>query len=449
MRQFIVIFILLIGCLSTTSQKEVKEQLAEEFLRAYSHKNISSRMVEVSFSAKEEEVEIFEGNTQKAWAYNSSIPGPVIRIKLGDTIKIKFKNELPQPTTIHFHGIRVPNAMDGVPGVTQLPIKPGEIFVYEFTPKDPGTYWFHPHIRGHEQLEKGLYGGIIVEDGLTFDKDVVVFLDDWLVNKDGSINENFESLHAAMMNGRWGNVITANGKTSEIINIKSGERLRLRIINAANARIFNLTHNSTQKQEYFAIDGFFTRKPKKFSWYDLAPGNRIDLDIYTNESFVIYDARTRRILVKINVTTSQPLKEKEALPIAQYIPSLKKAAQLEFDREYVYRIERRPGGPVWTINGKSWPEYESYIFEAGKFNIIRLRDQSGRIHPVHFHGLFFKVLRRNGKFVDEGSFRDTVILYPNDVVDVALVPLDKGKWVNHCHIQEHAERGFMTAIEVV
>ncbi len=449
--------ILLLGCVQTSSETDtpinktalLKESLAEDFLKAYDNKPISNNIVEVSFTAKEDTLEIFENSVQKAWAYNGSIPGPIIRIKLGDTLRINFTNELPQSTTIHFHGIRVPNAMDGVPGVTQPPIEPGEGFTYEFKPKEPGTYWFHPHVRGTEQLERGLYGAIIVEDNLEFDKDEVVFIDDWLITKEGDLYENFDSRHAAMMNGRWGNVLTANGKYLYTINLNSGERLRLRLINSANARIFNMTHNSSTEQFFFAVDGFYTREPMEFTWFDMGPGNRLDLDIVANESFVIYEARERRALIYINVTGEGQI-SRDPLPINQHIPALENASTLEPDREYVYEITMKPGiGPVWTINGKSWPDYEPYVFKGGEFNVIRLTDRSRRIHPIHFHGLFFKVIRRNGEFVDEGFYRDTVILYPNDVVDVALVPVDKGTWVNHCHIQEHAERGFMTAIEVI
>ena len=97
-----------------------------------------------------------DGVEFEGFAYNGQVPGPVWRITKGDTIRVNFQNKLPQPTTVHFHGIRVPNAMDGVPGVTQDPVEPGGSFVYEFTPKDAGTFWFHPHVHTSEQMEKGL-----------------------------------------------------------------------------------------------------------------------------------------------------------------------------------------------------------------------------------------------------------------------------------------------------
>jgi FtsP/CotA-like multicopper oxidase with cupredoxin domain len=100
----------------------------------------------------------------KVWAYNGQVPGPVLRVRLGETLRVHFTNNLPEETTIHWHGVRLPNAMDGVPGVTQPPVPPAGEFVYEFTPKDAGTFWFHPHVRASEQVERGLYGVLVVED---------------------------------------------------------------------------------------------------------------------------------------------------------------------------------------------------------------------------------------------------------------------------------------------
>src|SRR5258708_4048565 len=116
-----------------------------------------------------------DGRRLHVWAYNGTVPGPTLRVRLGETLRVRFTNRLPQPTTIHWHGVRVPNAMDGVPGVTQPAIQPGESFVYEFTPKDAGTFWFHPHLRSSEQIERGLFGVLVVEDRLPrpYSRDVV------------------------------------------------------------------------------------------------------------------------------------------------------------------------------------------------------------------------------------------------------------------------------------
>lgn len=142
----------------------LSDRLFAEFEGSYPDDlEASGRVHEVAIAAAPTEVEI-GGRKLKVWAYNGQVPGPTIRIRLGDTLRAHFVNRLRDETTIHWHGVRVPNAMDGVPHVTQPPVKPGESFLYEFTPKDAGTYWFHPHVRGSEQVERGLHGVLIVED---------------------------------------------------------------------------------------------------------------------------------------------------------------------------------------------------------------------------------------------------------------------------------------------
>src|SRR5207253_4788676 len=136
--------------------------------------------------------------------------GPVLRVRLGDTVRATLVNDLPQPTTIHWHGVRLPNAMDGVPGVAQPPVEPGQRFTYEFTPKDAGTFWFHPHLRASEQVERGLFGVLIVEDAqpAPYARDLVWVLDDWLLDEGGPGRERqifgeFNTPHDLAHDGRW------------------------------------------------------------------------------------------------------------------------------------------------------------------------------------------------------------------------------------------------------
>src|SRR5256885_11963791 len=142
-------------------------------------------------------LKLIDGRDLDVWAYNGQVPGPVFRVKLGETLRVHFVNRLPQPTTIHWHGIRLPNGMDGVPGVTQPPIEPGASFTYEFTPKDAGTFWFHPHIRSSEQVERGLFGALIVEDREPppFSRDELWGLDDLLLAPGGQIFPHCNTRH--------------------------------------------------------------------------------------------------------------------------------------------------------------------------------------------------------------------------------------------------------------
>jgi FtsP/CotA-like multicopper oxidase with cupredoxin domain len=144
------------------------------------------------------------------WAFNGRVPGPEIRVRQGGRARIRVENRLPEETTVHWHGIRVPNTMDGVPHLTQKPIVPGDAFVYEFDCPDAGTYWFHPHQRSHVQVGRGLYGAFIVEEAeaVAVDRDVTWILDDWRLLRDASISGDFGNMHDVSHNGRIGNTVT-------------------------------------------------------------------------------------------------------------------------------------------------------------------------------------------------------------------------------------------------
>ena len=180
-----------------------------------------------------------EASQIPVWGYNGSVPGPALRLGQGEAFEVLLENALEEKTTIHWHGVRVPNAMDGVPHLTQPPVEPGERFRYAFTPEDAGTFWYHPHQRSFEQVGRGLYGPLIIEeaDPPQVDRDLVWMLDDWRLNDQGQISGGFGSRHDAMMAGRIGNTITINGKPAAPLIARPNERIRLRLVNAANAPI--------------------------------------------------------------------------------------------------------------------------------------------------------------------------------------------------------------------
>jgi FtsP/CotA-like multicopper oxidase with cupredoxin domain len=175
-------------------------------------------------------------------AYNGSVPGPVYRLRNGEHFELEFDNALDRPTTVHWHGLRVPNAMDGVPVLTQAPVAPGGRFRYAFTARNPGTYWYHPHFQSAEQLDRGLQGVIIVEDDdpPPVDRELLWVLDDWRLDGTGQITDDFGDLHDASHQGRFGNTATVNGRVPEEVRVRAGERIRLRLVNVANAWIFGL-----------------------------------------------------------------------------------------------------------------------------------------------------------------------------------------------------------------
>lgn len=441
--------------------REIKESLLEEFDNAYV-KNIPKKTGEIkefNITASVSYVEIMPGKKVEVWSYNGIVPGPKLEVNLGDKIKVNFKNELPQETTLHWHGVRVPNAMDGVPGVTQEPIKSGESFVYEFIPKDAGTFWFHPHVRTSEQLGRGLYGTLVVKDPneYTYKQDELWVLDDWRLVEGGKIFDQFVTPMDLMHDGRWGNFIKVNDGLGSL-EISKGEHVRLRLVNTSNARIYKPKFSADLSVKVIAIDGLLVKEPFNYSPLDISPGNRIDLDIsLTNEaevgkSYEVFDTFTRENNTLGNITVGLNSNEEDIrfkIPQNTKVPLWNDARALEVDKEFV--LNARSGGMMnieWTINGKTMEESDPVVLKKDNFYKMRFKNDSGRLHPMHIHGQFFKVISRDGIDVHEEYFRDTVLVYPNETVDIGLIALDEGSWVSHCHIVEHADSGMMFEFNV-
>jgi FtsP/CotA-like multicopper oxidase with cupredoxin domain len=392
------------------------------------------------------------------WNYNDQIPGPLLRGKAGTTLTVAVSNQLKEPTSVHWHGLRIDNAMDRVPGVTQDPIEPGETFTYRLKLEEAGTYWYHPHFNAGEQLERGLKGALIVEEKeqLPWSQDVVWLLDDWRFQRDGTIYPHFNTRHDLMHDGRWGNAVTVNGQVKPALTVSPGERIRLRIINGANARIFAGTLAGLPIQ-VIAVDGRPVSTFFAFDHFILSPGNRVDLDITIpadagGKTFALEDRFTRRtnILGKINVKDVQPQTTPVFTPPKAngFIPArafdglpVAKAWDLNAVRGGQFGIG-------WAMNRRLWPAADTAGFEIGKPVKIRFTNSSSRLHPMHLHGTFFRVLEVNGEPAVEPFTRDTVLVGPRETIVIGLVPEHKGIWVTHCHIQSHADAGMMTSIQV-
>lgn len=407
--------------------------------------------------ARPTSVQQFDGRMLNVWAYNDQVPGPVLRVRLGEEIEVRLHNELPQPTSIHWHGVRVPNAMDGVPGVTQDPVAPGETFTYRFVPKDAGTFWFHPHVRGAEQVERGLYGVLIVEDAepSPYSRDEVWVLDDWRLGPDGQVDPRFVTRHDLAHDGRWGQMVTVNGDSAQEMTVRPGDRVRLRLVNTSNGRVYRPDFGDLQAK-VIAVDGMYTSRPLSPEGFEIAPGNRLDLDIEiqrgaAGRTFSIVDRFTRRpfLLSSVKVEGEAVEARNFASPSNPNVPNWRGAAERDVD--HMYRLNASRGGEhgiQWMINGRPWGEHEPTQLTEGRWVRVRFQNDSARLHPMHIHGQFFRVIARNGEAVDEPYFRDTVLLHRNETIDVGMVPLDWGRWLMHCHILEHAASGMMTEIEV-
>lgn len=414
------------------------------------------------------------------WAYDGQTPGPVLRFRQGERARIVFHNDLPQPTTVHWHGLRVPNAMDGVPGISQTPVPPGGRFVYEFDLEDAGSYWYHPHFRSAEQQDRGLHGALIVEEHspIAVDRDLVWLLDDWRLDEQGTIVEDFGNRHDASHAGRLGNTATINGRAIERFAVRGNERVRLRLVNAANAWI-NALRFTGHSPVIIALDGQpVTPHRPAGDVVVVGPAQRVDVVVdmlaapgsrHAVED-VHYPGR-EYTLVELEYA-SHPLREAPpdaplALapnPLPEPDPDSAERLMLDFAGGAMSRFQgglldgeqldaramvRR--GRFWTVNGVAAGETHGeplLRLVRGRSYRLHLHNDTAFPHPVHLHGQHFRVLSREGVAEPRRPWRDTVLLAAREHAEVLLVAHNPGHWLLHCHIPEHMDSGMSTVVEI-
>lgn len=455
------LLLLLVATLLACGPEDAVTSLTREFGDAYpASVRETGGVREFRLEAAPAVLPMFDGRSLHVWAYDGRVPGPILRARVGERLRVRFTNHLPDDTTVHWHGVRLPNAMDGAPGVTQPPVRPGETFVYEFVPRDAGTFWFHPHLRSSEQVERGLFGVLIVDEESPppYSRDVVWVLDDWRLGADGEIDPRFNTPGDLMHDGRWGNVVTVNGTLNEVLEVRPGERVRLRLVDTANGRVFKPDFGGLAPK-VIAVDGLYVPEPLPLGGFELAPGNRLDLDVtipsdWSGREIVVMDRFTRRPfpLATIRVTGAPVPTPDFASPARGFVPAWRVPDEVPAT---TIDINARRGGPFgieWTLNDVAHVGHHTMVplltLPRGRFARLRFANRSYRLHPMHVHGTFFKVLARNGSPVDEPWWRDTVLVHPQETIDVGLVPLDAGDWMLHCHVLEHAEAGMMTTVRV-
>lgn len=415
------------------------------------------------------------------WTYNGTVPGPEIRVRQGERLRVVVENRLGESTTVHWHGIRVPNAMDGVPDLTQAPIAPGGTFAYEFDVPDAGTYWYHPHQRSFEQVGRGLSGALIVEerDPIAVDRDVVWVLDDWRLKPDASISADFGNMFDISHNGRVGNTVTVNGRVPESFPVRAGERIRLRLINAANARIFGLEFGP-HRPWIIALDGQPVQPhAPEGGRVVLGPAMRADLvlDMTGGPGTVspVIDGFYSRLaykLLDLRYSDEAPIRPRPPeTPIALPANTMPEPDMARAQRHEITfsggmmggmtgaMVGGRPmdmremmnHGVAWAINGVS---VQGHVHEPlltlqrGDSAVLALRNDTAWHHPMHLHGHAFRVIARNGQPTPRREWQDTVLIGPRESADIAFVADNPGDWMLHCHILEHQEGGMMGSIRV-
>lgn len=425
-----------------------------------------------------------EGPSTALWSYGGTSPGPVIRARQGEMVKVRLRNALPQATSTHWHGIRIDNAMDGVPGLTQDLVPPGGSFDYSFVVPDAGTYWYHTHNKSWEQLARGLYGPLIVEERspLPVDREMVLVLDDWRLGEDGQIHaESFGHLRDWSHAGRLGNWLTVNGVSSPDFDVRRGERLRLRLINCANARIVRLNFTG-QTPRLIALDGQPLARPEEIGpdgSLTLAPAQRADLilDVVLapgETAELIEASREAGVMIGRFHSTGEaengkagsrlPVLPPNGLPV----PDLADPLRLDLVmaggamgglRSAVYEgrtlsmRELVAEGQVWAFNGVAGlSEQPLARIPAGRSVILRIVNQTAWPHAMHIHGHHFRAVSRDGNplpGVPNGPWRDTDLLAPEETASLAFVADNPGKWLIHCHMLEHQAAGMKTWFEVL
>lgn len=408
-------------------------------------------VVEVALEARVADVEIATGHHVSMWTYDGVLPGPTIEARAGDTVRVRLRNSLPEATTIHWHGLRVPNAMDGV-HVVQAPVEPGAELTYEFVVPDAGTFWYHPHVRSDVQVERGLYGAIVVrgDDEPETTTDRVVVLDDVLVDDTWQLAP-FDDSQA--MVGRQGNVLLANGHASAAVEIASGGLHRFRFVNAANARFFRLALPG-QTLVQIGTDGGLLEAPREVSEILLVPGERAD--VLLRAGGAEGDALEWKTLSyeRGHMTGAEPdlpifgttlgaaVDAAPAMPASlATIPALPAATvvrelTLEESHDAGGHAGHGGGSPVFSINGASFPDGAPLTGVLGAVEEWSIVNATEMDHPFHLHGFRFQI-------VDSvPAWRDTINIPAMTTVRFRVRLEDHpGRWMFHCHILEHAERG--------
>jgi len=397
-------------------------------------------------------------------------PPPVLRFRQGRKTAIDVHNALDEVSTVHWHGFRIPNGMDGVPYLTQYPIEAGKSFRYEFTPPDAGTFWYHPHCNTLEQMARGLTGVMIVEEDEDpgFDQDLPLNIRDFRLGGDGQFIEFFKARNAAR-GGTYGTVATVNWKVAPTYDLAAGSlvRLRLAVTDLTRVGTYELTGGDAQ---VIALDSNPLPEPIAARDLILSPGQRADIALRVPDS----EENMVRLLLKrpngdkelcsfrpVGQSAGRDLRELKPLPPNPVPePDLANAKVLEF----VFGWSPEGDAPqasicgtlgytFWSINRTAWPGDLPGPFDPlatlkqGKSYVLRLRNESPNDHPIHLHGLSFRLLRSNKRQLPP-LVTDTALLLEEETMEVALVADNPGDWAFHCHVIEHQKTGLAGFLRV-
>ncbi len=429
------------------------------------------------------------GRRADTWAYNGPVPGDEVRATVGDVLRATVTNNLPDPTTVHWHGLALRNDMDGVPGLTQPAIPVGGAFTYEFTLPEPGTFWFHPH--AGVQLDRGLYAPPVIEDPAEpgrYDREITLVLDDWL--GDTTPEQTLQGLRqngmqmtgpagsmqmatSPLLGGDAGDVIypmfLANGRPPAdpaVIDVKQGERIRLRILNAGSDTAFRValgghqltvTHTDGFPVQPVTVDALLIGMSERYDVTFTVSGS----DVYP--LVALAEGKGGQAMVVVRAGTA-------ATPAADVHPTeldgrllqlsaLRASPQVVIPAKTPTRTHAvELGGPGsegyhWTINGKE-VDNEAEVLDKAK--VLRVR-QGERVrlvftnpttmfHPMHLHGHTFQVVAPGGA---AGPRKDSLIVRPKERIAVDFDADNPGQWLIHCHNLYHQSAGMHSVLSYI
>ncbi|MFF0269596.1 multicopper oxidase family protein [Kribbella sp. NPDC004536] len=384
--------------------------------------------VNVTLIARNQKYQLASGETVDGYTVNGTSPGPLIRAKVGDLVQVTFVNEsVKDGATLHWHGIDVPNAEDGVAGVTQDAVPVGGKHVYRFKAEQAGTYWYHSHQVSSDEVKGGLFGPVVIAPATP--------------------GEVIATIHT------YDGKRTINGRSGAgRVDVPAGTRARVRVINTDNA-ILRVGLVGTP-YKVVAVDGADVHGPTPVSAaYALPAGGRVDLEALVPAGGMRLVAGTSSLSLGIGPadppTGDLPADTVDLLNYGTPAP-------LGFDpskpnRTFDYRIGRSAGfldgkpGLWWTINGHKFPDVPMFMVAEGDVVRMKISNTSGQSHPMHLHGHHAVVLSRNG-VAATGSpwWTDTLEVGNKETYEIAFVANNPGLWMDHCHNLPHASQGLMT-----
>jgi FtsP/CotA-like multicopper oxidase with cupredoxin domain len=462
---------------------------------------------ELRLVAEPGEVSIGPGGARTTWLYTGRYPGPEIRVTEGDRLRVTVENRLPEPTTVHWHGVPVPNAMDGVPGVAQPAIPPGETFVYDYVAEPAGTYMYHSHVG--LQLDRGLVGPLVIEERephVAYDREHILMLDDWLPGEPAPASERADGGMGGMMEGMGGmkggrengngggdgpgrgmmgrgrggmmgeqrgmrlvdparpeyRALLVNGRGPEdppTFDVRSGERVRLRLVNPASATTFRVaiaghrmavTHTDSRPVERVTVDALV-----------IGPGERYDVMVEADnpgawtvaaESVLGSFRPARAVLRYADAARSRPAEEERPAgldggrrlrlsdlrsvepAVGEGAPAVDRRLELTLSWGMMMNPDR------WTIDGARYPDAAPLRVREGERVRVDMVNHSPIHHPMHLHGHFFRA----------GDALKETVLVPGHMGrrSFTFTADNPGEWLFHCHNLYHLEAGMARVVRV-